>query len=278
MIKCITSLCFLFLGTMLSFSQDIIVKTTNDTVRGKILKIDDDNIQYQTSKDNVITNHTISRKYVSTFEVNAQPEIVTNEKIKQSSFRLTFASGVAFRYGETERTGNLQLDNISDELKRGFGIETEIQYFFDKNYGIAFNLNYAKYSATVYGGYIVSHDIGVSKTNKETQTILFLGPAFAMRYDIEKWLFTATAGFGALFFSDNISLVPKDKATCTTFGLNIGVGAEYKLSKHFSLGLKISSTMGSTKSLYMDGTKYTSSEPLSLSSSMLLAYISFRTN
>ena len=133
-------------GATIIFSQDIIVKSTNDTIYRKILNVDDENIQYQTSKNNVTTNHTIARKYVSSFETNAQVQSTENEQPKKSSVRLALAGGIALRGGNLIKSGDTQFDRISKDLETGFGLEAEFQYFFNENYGIAFNVNYANYT------------------------------------------------------------------------------------------------------------------------------------
>jgi hypothetical protein len=208
------------------------------------------------------------------YETNVQEQSTVNQTHKSSSFRLAFAGGIAFRVGKVLRSGDIQSDRISEQLTTGFGIEAELQYFFNENYGIALDVSYANYSATAHNFNVP--DFGHVSSYKESQNILFLGPAFATRYSTGKWLLTANAGLGVLLYSDNISGTYTQSLTCTELGMTAGIGAEYKFAKQFSGGLKLSAVIGSTNTLYDEnGMKYYPREIFSLSSTMILGYISF---
>jgi hypothetical protein len=148
-------LLLLFSLSYVCVAQDIIVRTTNDTIHAKILSVDSTNIQYQTRADGITTKQTISRKYVSDFFVNAEsPEYAENaiadtaSKKKNSSFRIGFAAGIARHGGANVSYDDLQMNKVADELKTGFGFDAEFQYFFNANYGIALNVNYARFSGS----------------------------------------------------------------------------------------------------------------------------------
>ncbi len=262
-----------------SHAQDIIVKAENDTVQCKILQVSDESVRYQTLNNGVLEQHTLPRKYVlayalgenqSNHDATAMPE-----KSKLSSFRLAIAGGYARRLGKILKTNDPAADQVSRDLANGFALDTEIQYYFNDVYGMALNVNYVRTYGE--GQNVHVQDMTISDY-RETQHILFVGPAFAMRYDTRKWLITSSLGLGPLFYTDKMLLNRNElKGTNVSFGMNVGLGAEYKLSSHLAAGLKLSYTVGSVNSLKVNGQKMNFEDPFSLSTLMISAYASFRT-
>ncbi len=263
-----------------SSGPDFVVKSGNDTIWCKILDVNDDVVQYQVRKNGLRETNTIARKYVVDYKIDdeasdlALPE--TEVKEKNSSFRLAFAAGYAYRAGKVIQTRNADLDQLSNDLRHGYALDAEIQYYFNQKYGISLNLNYVNSNGEVKEVHIPT--FGNIPGYKETQHILFVGPAFTTRHDTKQWLFTGSIGLGPLFFVDVMeSKSSRLHGTSPTFGINYGIGAEYKLSSCWAAGLKLSATNGSTKSLTITGVKSEFDEVFNLSSYMISAYFSFRT-
>ncbi len=276
---CIT-LILLFCCYISSQAQDFIVKHRNDTIRCKILDVNDDYIKYQIKSNDVKITASINRKYVSSYFIddNYESEVVDNEsnKEKKSSFRIAFAGGYGYKLGTVLESGDTKSDKMSKDLKSGYDLDGEIQFFFNERHGIALNVSSMCSSAQTNHMYIDGY--GTASTYKETQRVTFVGPAFACRYDEKDWLFTGSVGLGALFY--NVKMEPDEYSLTgsqTSFGMNLGIGAEYKISKHIGIGLKIGYILGSVNSINIESQKVDFDEPMSLSSFMIGGYLSFRT-
>ena len=250
MYKIFFSLVLLFFSVSV-FSQDIIANQDNDTAE-------------------TVNSGVISQE-------------VELEKKNPRDFRLALAGGYFFRTGRTEKSGDVKLDNISSDLSRGLGLDVEVQYFFKPMYGIALNFNHNRSSAKEKNVSIpfADGDVYCNQYN-EIQTTTFIGPAFAMRHETKKTLFTASVALGPLFFRDEMKLSASQGigslvGTTTTFGVNVGIGLEYKLSQKMAAGVKLSQTGGTINSIKISGVKYDYEEALSIGSLMLSGYVSFRT-
>ncbi len=267
-------------GVFTCYAQDFIVKAENDTVRCKILDVNEDAVMYQTLNNGVTEKHTLSRKYIVSYTMgdggaDAAVDGI-DKKTTVGSFRLAVAGGYAGRLGQLQKTNNPNLDRISDDLTKGYSLNAEFQYYFNEIYGIALNLNYVHSSGK--GQNVNIPNFGSVADYRETQKIFFVGPAFAIRYDTKNWLITSSIGLGPLFFTDRMWMDQQEiQGTATTFGMNLGVGAEYKLSRQWAAGLKLSMTSGTIDSINVEGTKVSFDDKMSLSSWMIAAYISFRT-
>lgn len=264
---------FLFLiliqGVYFSYAQDFIIKTKNDTIKCKILHIDDEIVEYQIQNEDIQEKHTLARKYIMDYNISEdRNDSKTNETPqKESFFRLAFAGGYANRLGKLIKSDNNTLNQISKDLKNGYALDAECQYYFNKTYAIGLNINYTNYK-------------GKAKSNiryQETQEILFIGPAFAILEETKHWLTTCSISLGPLFFTDKIRQSTSDiKGTYTSFGMNLSLGTEYKLTPNQAAGLKISMTGGNIKSININGKKVSLDERMNLSSIMISAYTSFK--
>lgn len=188
-------------------------------------------------------------------------------------FRISLGGGYAHRLGKREKYQDSELDRILKDLMHGYNLDLEAQYFFTESYGIGINLNYVNTSAK--GSNIDTPNLGTISSYKETNKFTYVGPAFAMRHDLNKFLLTGSIGLGAIFYenSTNITL----KGTKTTIGMNAGVAFEYKLNKNWGAGLKLSYIIGTIKSLNSGGKSLDLNESQSVSNLMLTGFISFRT-
>ena len=266
---------FLLLATGVSVSaQDIIIKTNNDTIRCKIQQVNEDNIQYAIQTKDMLESNTIPRRYVDSFFTDVEEVLAPIVEQTKGRFRFALAAGYAYRLGKVIQTGDISVDAMSEDIVSGFGIEAEVQMFFDERYGIGLNLNHA--TSSTNGININVPDYGMANQYKESQQITYIGPAFACRYDYNKFLLTGSVGLGALIFRDKIKIDGMNfTGKATTLGMNLAVGAEYKFSSKIAGGLKLSETIGSINEMSVNGVKAKSDGRFSLSTIMILAYISF---
>jgi hypothetical protein len=273
------------LVTVNAQAQDIIVKNDSDTIFCKILDVNDENIQYRIQNENMKTTNTVNLKYISYYQINqdnSNQDTTIEIKKKESAFRITAGGGYAHGIGKVAKTGDLNLNRMSEDMINGYNWEANVEYYFNLkrkdalNFGIALNLNNITHKAE--GSNVNIPDFGHADHYKETQTTVYVGPAFAMRYDEKNWLFTLSAGYGAVFFSDQMSAdYAKIKGTSTTVGSNASIGADYKISPNWGIGLKLSVAGGAINSMNFGGTNVKLDEKVSASSWLVSAILSFRT-
>ena len=164
----------------------------------------------------------------------------------------------------------------------GLGVECQLLFhkyklkLFSSPIRQALNANYC--STNTSGNGISSPGIsGTIGRYKETQSVLFVGPAFAARSEFSKFLLVTSLALGPLFYTDNMTMDGvKIDADKTTFGMNAGLAGEYKLNGKTGIGLKLSYTLGYIESLNVEGQNYKSDEKMSISNLMITAFVSFR--
>jgi hypothetical protein len=244
--------------------------------------MDSVSVEYQIIKNGIREKNTLPRRYVADFSVakrnpNAvNPEKVTWSEPKKTGFRWSFSFGYANRWGkDPESSGNAQYDQLSKKLRNGFSWESEIQHYFNKGNGIALNISGVHTSASEQNVYVPEY--GQANQCKLKQQIIYIGPAWATRYEADKFLFSGCVSLGPLFYAE--TLMPDHfsaKMTAVSFGMNYGIGGEYKLSSDCALGLKIGYTIGTASNFKIGGQTLKSDEPISLSSLFITMYFSFR--
>ncbi|MBK5722636.1 outer membrane beta-barrel protein [Dysgonomonas sp. Marseille-P4677] len=177
------------------------------------------------------------------------------------NFRFTFGGGYAYWLGENMKTGNKDLDDFSSELRNGYNLDIEAQYFFHEYIGIGLNGNFAKHSNNK-----------LAELNmKESDNMFFLGATCNFRYENGKWGFYSGLGVGPIFYSGEGEIDGLyGKMQKTVFGLSCSISGEYRLNQTLGLGLKLSTTAGSFKISEID-------DRFSVSNLMLTGFISFRT-
>lgn len=211
----------------------------------------------------------VTAQQATSFEV----EYIAPQSYKD--FRLSVGGGYAFRLGKIQKTGDAKLDDVSKQLRHGFTVDADAQYFFKESWGLGLNVNYC--SSPASGDNLDIPNIGHVNKYKESQNVLFVGPSFAGRNESEKFLLVSSFAIGPMFYMDNANLDGVDlNLSSTTFGFNAGVAGEYKLNDKTGLGLKLSYTLGSITSLKSGKQTEKLEEPVSVSNLMITAFISFR--
>ena len=262
-------------------AQDLIVTTNRDTISCLIIKMDSISVEYQIIKNGIKEKNTLPRRYVTDFRIAdknaANPVNVTWSEPKISRFRWAFSFGYANRWGkDPESSGNANFDRLSQKLRNGISWENEIQYYFSQVHGIALNISGVHTSASESNVYIP--DYGQANQCKMKQQIIYVGPAWAILQEADKFLWSASVSLGPLFYAE--TLMPDNfsaKMTAVSFGMNCSIGGEYKLSPDWALGLKFGYTLGTASEFKVGGQTVKTDEPISLSSFFIAMYFSFRT-
>ena len=262
-------------------AQDLIVTANRDTIMCLITKMDSISVEYQVLKNGIREKNTLPRKYVTDFKIaeKDQNSVGTANVIwtepRFAKFRWSFAPGYANRLGkDAESSGYAQYDRMVKKLDNCFSWETEIQYYFNKGNGIALNISGVHSSAFARDVYIPEY--GNASQCKLKQQIIYVGPAWATRFEVDDFQFSGNISLGPIFYAE--SLIPENiqvKSTAVSFGMNWGIGAEYKLSASLAMGLKIGCTLGTASNFKMAGQTYKTEEPISLSSFFIATYFSF---
>jgi len=203
-------------------------------------------------------------------------EVEYQDSPSYHDFRISFGGGYAYRLGKIEKTGDPGIDDLNKQLRHGFNIDADAQYFFKESWGLGLNANYCGSSTSGSNISIPDMDQTVS-SYEETQSMLFVGPSFVGRNEFSQFLLVSSVGIGPLFYTDNITVNGvTGKGTKTTLGVNAGIAGEYKLNAKTGLGLKLSYTIGSINSMSFEGQNIESEETVSISNLMATVFLSFR--
>ncbi len=195
---------------------------------------------------------------------------------KYKDFRIAIGGGYAFRLGKFEKTGISAIDDMNRQLRHGFTIDADAQYFFKETWGLGLNVNYC--SANTSGKNVPISGIGQYANIEETQSFLFVGPSYVARNEGEKFLLLTYIGGGPIFFNTEMNINgQKFNGNKTTIGITAGIGGEYKVSSKIGIGAKLSYVMGSISGINMEGQTVNSYEKISVSNLTATAFISFRT-
>jgi hypothetical protein len=274
----------IFLSVILSISaQDLIVTANSDSINCQIIRMDSVSVEYLVIKSGIKEKNTLPRKYVVDFKIAESDHDIVNpatdawSKQEQfTKFRWSIVPGYARRLGKKpESDGYLQIDKKKKKLANCFSWETEIQYYFNRGNGIALNISGVYSSAADLNVDVPKY--GQAAQCKLKQQIIYIGPAWATRFETDRFQFSGSISLGPIFYAeylipDNISA----KMTTVAFGMSYGIGGEYKLSRNWATGLKIGYTIGNASSFKIGGQTIKAEDPISLSSFYIAAYFSFR--
>lgn len=185
----------------------------------------------------------------------------TIDRENYKNFRFALGGGYSYWLGEDVYWGDHTLNDFNSDLRHGYNLDVDVQYYFHQYMGIGINGNFARYS----------NDETSRTSMKETDKMLFVGAMFNARFLVKKWGFYAGTGFGPLFYSGEATIkginAQYDK---TVFAMNSNIACEYKINETIGAGLKLSITAGSFKIDYM-------SDRVSTSSFMVTGFLSFKT-
>ncbi|MGB4415045.1 MAG: outer membrane beta-barrel protein [Paludibacter sp.] len=202
----------------------------------------------------------------------AQQSVVAEQPTKKG-FRVAIGGGYGMQLGKREKQSDPKLEQLSKDLMNGFVLDFDAQYFFGSIWGIGINANYVQGNAEANDVNI--NDVGVIDYYRESPVYFYAGPALASRSEGTKFRMITSIGAGPIFYTDRVflnSIQMNGKAT--TFGLNAGVGGEYKISNKMGIGIKASYTIGSIKSLTVGNQTVDLASTQSVSNLMFTLYLS----
>ena len=217
----------LLLCSQIVYSQDLIITTTGDSLRCKILDVNTDEIQIRFGRTgNVITilkDETVSVEYNY---ILTSPESGAASKkpffVSVGSGASTFGS---LSTGDAERGGATV-------------ICADAAYFFGAHFGAGLKLN------------VSSCRVNFSDMFLCNDRVVFCGPALFSSFGKKRLAFAANAGVGVLNWNlsdvriDDVSI---DNKSATSVGAMLSAGVNYKLTPHIGLGARLQSVIGSMR-------------------------------
>ena len=265
-------------------SQDLIVNTNNDTIYCKILEMNDDNIRYQIQDVNRRITNTLNLRYISFYQINDhiwEPNQTITNNNKEHVFRFAFGPGYARAVGEIIKTNDPKLNQLNRDFVNGFSLEGDIEYYFNWkqkdafHYGVALHFNYINHTASATNLNIPG--FGYVDRYQESQIVYYVAPAFAMRYDLSNWLFTLSLGFGPVFLSNPMKPnYVQITGNTVVLGTHFGIGAEYKISPNWGIGIRLSEAGGTYDSINIAGEKVKLDGFMSARSRIISGIVSYR--
>lgn len=183
------------------------------------------------------------------------------------NFRFQVGGGYAYWLGDDYNWGDHGWNSYNSDLRHGFNVDVEAQYFFHRFLGIGIHGNFARFSNSD------SKYVEASETDK----MFYAGATFNGRFLYKKWGFYAGAGVGPLFYSADgeYRRIPISYSK-TVFALSANVACEYQIADYMGAGIKLSTIVGSYSN-HSYGYGYDYDDRISTSTFSISGFLSFRT-
>jgi len=260
------SILVLFLLTFLVniFSQDLIITDKDDSLNCRITKVIEENIYFSFNYIDRIRNTMMPLDRVKIYKYGyfnndktSVREIAGYHGYKKIRTAVNF--GWSYRTAPVEEGLQSLIERYFKELKKGYHISSDLNYFFTEYFG--FGLKYSFYkSSNELSNVQVTFEGGSQKTGKirDDITIHFIGPSFNMRLLPGDGRNTLHSGFSAGYvrYINNSQVIDKYIVKGETLGFSWDVGCDLGLSANVYLGLMFSYTLGVLKEYEVDDGTY----------------------
>jgi hypothetical protein len=236
-------------------AQDLIVTNSGDSLNCKIIKITKDYIYFTFMYNAEIRNTLLPVNQVSTqqkdyFSTSEVPAHYTYKDVFPH-FRLAIDGGWQYRTPKLESGMEARLREHYQKMKSGFHYDIQAAYFFIESQGVELMFSQQMFGHRLGYGELTDENGSIIASGNVNNTITFdyIGINYVLRlFDSQKknsWLFSiglGYMGFNERLFSDNVE---SWRRTASTLGSNIAIGYDFKVSKDFDIGLKLSLLGGS---------------------------------
>ena len=233
-------------------SQDLIVTRTDDSLNCKITDIKPDYIFFTLMSNREIKKSVLPmgdvKIYQRNFYYKSGLPIEYLAAREYPKFRIAIRGGYSYLFAKIPP--NLE-DNAVDyfkSLKSGFHFGADVNYFFNKTFGIG--LKFSLFKTKANGQNILFDDGqgGSFRVNiSDDRTDFLVGPSFIVRVlaPVTKNAFIAGATMGYFSYNDNV-LIGNIPAIVkgSTLGMVLDLGYDLRLSDDFSLLFAMSVTLG----------------------------------
>ena len=259
--KGLSFIILILLVGQVAFSQDLVVTRTDDSLNCKITEIKPDYLFFTLMYNGEVKKSVLPITDVKIFQKNFyyQAELPLEYLIggEYSKFRFAIKGGYSYLLAKTPPNIGSDAEAYFKSLKSGFHFGGDINYFFNKTFGIGLKFSVFKTKAS---GQNLLFDDGQGGTFSadisEDRTDFLIGPSFVVRVlaPLTKNAFIAGASMGYFSYNDNlivgnIPVIIKGN----TLGMVLDLGYDLRLSDDFSLLLAMSVTIGGLTTATING-------------------------
>ena len=250
-------LLLIIISTQTSFSQDLIVTLTDDSLNCKITQIESDYIHFNMVYNEEVRNSVLMVASIKSYQENfySKSNIPSQHKSNTEYPRLHFilSGGGSYLLDPLPDIDNKELRDYYQSLKIGYNLGFDVNYYFNKTIGLGLKYNYFNSSGSSKGttsgnGFTSEWDIS------ENIMINFAGPTFLARFLSKKSenAFIIGVSVGYMWYKDDAVFFEPVVISGSTFGLNIDASYHISLSEKFFLGFSASTTLGFLNSISVD--------------------------
>jgi hypothetical protein len=241
---------FLFLSSLSSFSQDLIVTKSNDSINCKITNFTQGLLYFYFQDEGVIKDTVFDRDEVKSFARGfydysiERPEVVI-EKNSFKDFRLAINGGFA-RIIFYDDINNEAFESYLEDMKNGYQLSVNIVRFYINQWGVGLNYNLFRSTASKMK-VKVYYDNGESAIGdmKDDISVHYFGPSINYRWaKSKKYSWHLSASIGYIKYINDFILIDDYKLTAETFGSSFSIGYDYIVSENFAIGSELSIVLG----------------------------------
>ena len=183
-----------------------------------------------------------------------QFENIQQETVKSLFPKFKIGANIGYGWRGAKLSSEIPADkrDYYKEMTSGLIWDGAFHYYFNDTYGVG--LVYSAYNVenSIYGPHRETGETGTLKTKN---SITFIGPVFAMRSvsNNKKWIFNLSAGIGYFGYYNKETINSQyAKITGSTVGFQWSISEEYKLDKHWGIGVDFSMLSGLLNSINSD--------------------------
>ncbi len=238
--------------TLFSFSQDLIVINSGDSINCIITRVKKEYIYFTFNHNEEIRSTLLPVSDVSYYKKNFfNTGEITFDRIKTQKnyqqIRIALSGGYSYL---TARIGDSVPNDFRDyvkNLKSGFNVGGDLSYYFNETLGIGFKYNLFKSSNAADNIYVENFE-GERRYGKmsDNLNISFIGPAFCTRLlnnNRSNALILSTA-LGYMGYKNDKVIVDRYKMTGNTLGVSFDVGYDMAISDNVYLGIQLTFISG----------------------------------
>lgn len=223
-------------------AQDLIVKTSGDSISCKINKVATLYLSYSIKEKNKILNRTIPLKEVKAYFLNVvggDSSIINSqpEKLFSKGLFLSAGYGSGILNGPQPQNIPAFLDDYLNELRSGTAFHANLAYFPNRLIGVGFH--YSLFQTKNDGGLIaVSNSQGttIGKLSDDIR-IQYFAPSIQVKLGQVSNVFNLNSSFGLGFarYHNNAVFIDPHIIKAESLGSHAYLWLEVNLGKHFAL-------------------------------------------
>lgn len=243
-------------------AQDLIVKTSNDSVRCKVIKQSTETVYFFTyDKNNIETTNALKKSEIKEIIINfytdnkgdstqvmnrnetsvRKPNVRAKQPIEiVSGVRISASYGAAYWIFINPKNSNVFVKEYLNELRTGNAYSFSFNYYGKQNYG--FGLQYMNFMSYNREENVMLSTPGITPTYGtliDDIQMKYIGVSFGYRMPLpnKKWRVLGDFGIGYSDYVNNTEFVSKSEIKASTVGLNTQLGFDCKISKTLSWGI-----------------------------------------